>query len=182
MYGPALPPCTSFIGFGKAALDLGLAAGLSVSGLYGPLKDWRERQLSNLFASGQTLRLQFPKEDLGFVYSAAGAAVCPETLDSKTSSETRLFHPSPSGPDGTAVNSEGRLQRQGNGRAGEVHGHGSRSVGGSDRQYRPSCAPGGRLPHAMLQPLHPGQTSLPVMPFVIMLIMHYVWSFLSKHQ
>ena len=163
-------------GFAKAALDLGLSAGLSVSGLYGPLKAWRERQLSQIFASGQTLRLQFPKEDLGFVYSAAGAAVCPETLDSRPAPGIRSFQSSASGLDGTAVSSESRSQRQGNGNPGAADGQSSRSVGASDRQYRPSCTPGGRLPHVMLQPLHTGQSSLPVMPHAIMFVMHCIGS------
>lgn len=56
-------------------LEAGLSLGLSVSGLRGPLKTWREQQLAKIFESGQTLRLQFPREDLGFVYNQPGAAV-----------------------------------------------------------------------------------------------------------
>lgn len=133
-------------GFSKAALDLGLSAGLSISGLYGPLKAWRERQLAQIFASGQTLRLQFPKEDLGFVYNSRGAAVCPESPHSHHSSRVQNAELDISGNDGTAVNTKGRS-----------HGQGSGTVGGSDRQYMPGCAPGARLPHCTLQPLNTGE-------------------------
>ena len=135
-----------FAGFSKAVLDFGLFAGLSVSGLHGPLRSWRERQLAKIFASGQTLRLQFPKEDLGFVYSSKGVAVCPESPLSPQSPQVQNPELGVSGSDGTAANTKGRSHRQGSG-----------SVGGSDRQYRPSCSPGGRLPHCTLQPLKPGQ-------------------------
>lgn len=135
-----------FAGFSKAALDFGLSAGLSVSGLYGPLKPWRERQLSKIFASGQTLRLQFPKEDLGFVYNSTHAAVCPEPPLPPQSLGIQKLELDVSESDGTAVNTKGRSERQRSG-----------SVGGADRQYRPSCSPGGRLPHCTLQPMNPGQ-------------------------
>lgn len=135
-----------FAGFSKAALDFGLSAGLSVSGLHGPLRPWRERQLAKIFASGQTLRLQFPKEDLGFIYSSKGAAVCSESSLSPESPGVQSPELGVLGSDETAVNTKGRSHRQGSG-----------SVGGSDRQYRPNCSPGGRLPHCTLQPLKPGQ-------------------------
>ncbi|KAA6420769.1 MAG: hypothetical protein FRX49_09346 [Trebouxia sp. A1-2] len=132
-------------GFGRAALDFGLAAGLSVSGLYGPLKQWRQHQLSSIFASGQTLRLQFPKEDLGFVYNTPGAAICPETDTVPGASHRVAAQPQPdsAGADATAVNTKGRVQKATRG-----------SVGGSDRRYRPSCFPGSRLPHCTLRQLN----------------------------
>ena len=43
--------------------------GLAASGVDGPLRSWREGQLQEIFRSGASLRLQFPKEDLGFCYS-----------------------------------------------------------------------------------------------------------------
>jgi len=135
-------------GFGRAALDFGLAAGLSVSGLYGPLKQWRERQLSSIFASGQTLRLQFPKEDLGFVYNTPGAAVCPETGTALSASAQP--QPDSAGADATAVNTKDR-----------VHTATRGSVGGSDRRYRPSCTPGSRLPHCTLHQLNTGSLPCP---------------------
>ena len=146
-------------GFAKTALDWGLSAGLSVSGLYGPLKAWRERQLSQIFASGQTLRLQFPKEDLGFNYNTVDAAICPEHPASDADTDSSAPHVSVPRADGTAVNFEGSMQRKGHRSSALSERQSNRSVGGSDRQYIPSCAPGGRLPHCMLQPLNKGQTS-----------------------
>ncbi|DBA95796.1 TPA: hypothetical protein ACH3X1_001346 [Trebouxia sp. C0004] len=132
-------------GFGRAALDFGLAAGLSVSGLYGPLKQSRERQLSSIFASGQTLRLQFPKEDLGFVYNTPGAAICAETNTALCASHRPCAQPQAdtARADATAVNTKDRVHKTTQG-----------SVGGSDRRYRPSCAPGSRLPHCTLRQLN----------------------------
>ncbi|EIE25479.1 hypothetical protein COCSUDRAFT_1587, partial [Coccomyxa subellipsoidea C-169] len=62
-------------GLVKSALEAGLSLGRSMSGVKGPLRPWRERQLRDIFAAGDTLRLQFPREDLGFIYNAPGAAV-----------------------------------------------------------------------------------------------------------
>lgn len=44
-------------------------SGRGLSGLQGPLKAWRQQRLSEIFRSRQSLRLQYPREDLGFVYS-----------------------------------------------------------------------------------------------------------------
>lgn len=56
----------------KSGLQLGRQLG-SPSG--GPLAGWRRARLARLFDGGATLRLQYPKEDLGFVYSDSGAPV-----------------------------------------------------------------------------------------------------------
>lgn len=53
----------------KTVLELGLGIGAAASGLKGPLKSSREREISKLFESGNTLRLQYPKDDLGFRYA-----------------------------------------------------------------------------------------------------------------
>jgi 2,4-dichlorophenol 6-monooxygenase len=47
---------------------------MALSGARGPAKTWREAALRRIFDSGDTLRLQFPREDVGFVYSAG--ALC----------------------------------------------------------------------------------------------------------
>jgi hypothetical protein len=39
---------------------------MSLAGTSGPLAPWRQAQLDKIFSAGATLRLQFPKEDLGF--------------------------------------------------------------------------------------------------------------------
>jgi hypothetical protein len=56
-----LPPAWS-----KALLERGLSLGMSLAGTGGPLAGWRQAQLDGIFAAGHTLRLQFPREDLGF--------------------------------------------------------------------------------------------------------------------
>lgn len=130
-----------------------MAAGQSVSGLYGPLKSYRERELSKIFASGQTLRLQFPKEDLGFVYDNPGAAIHHEPPSASTGFShrpDRKLQPDMPAMDATATNTQGRVAND------KIA-----SVGGSDRRYRPSCAPGGRLPHCMLQQLNAGTLTVP---------------------
>lgn len=52
--------------------------GLAASGTEGPLKSWRERSLRKIFENGVSLRLQFPKEDLGFTYSGLLSATLPD--------------------------------------------------------------------------------------------------------
>ena len=42
----------------------------------GPLRAWRRKVLQSIFEAGDSLRLQFPLEDLGFRYSSPGAATC----------------------------------------------------------------------------------------------------------
>lgn len=52
---------------------------MSLAGTRGPIAGWREAQLRKIFDTGDTLRLQFPREDLGFQY--ARGAVCPHADD-----------------------------------------------------------------------------------------------------
>lgn len=141
-------------GFGRAALDIGLAAGLSVSGLYGPLKPYRERQLAKIFASGQTLRLQFPKEDLGFVYDKPGAAICIETPNpgSTIGKRNTGCNSGAEAPDPGRTSSTGHDSGEDGTAVGGKDSRGS--VGGSDRRYWPSCIPGGRLPHCAIFPIN----------------------------
>lgn len=65
-----------------AHLHAGVSAALFEGGLRlgrrlgtpsaGPLQGWRRARLAQLLDGGATLRLQYPKEDLGFVYTASG--------------------------------------------------------------------------------------------------------------
>lgn len=55
---------------GKGLLRLGMWAGHAASGADGPWKSWRRRALADIFKAGASLRLQFPREDLGFVYNS----------------------------------------------------------------------------------------------------------------
>lgn len=130
------------VGVARTALEWGLAAGLSVSGLYGPLKPWRERQLANIFASGQTLRLQFPKEDLGFVYDQPGSAICTSGAQQVLKDGAR--HP---GPTAFVDKSD---------KSGQSSTGLTKKLGKDARGYEPSCRPGGRLPHCRLQQLDAG--------------------------
>ena len=55
-----------------------MSLGLAAAGVEGPLRSWRQQKLQQIFQSGASLRLQFPKEDLGFQYNGPGSAVIPE--------------------------------------------------------------------------------------------------------
>jgi 2-polyprenyl-6-methoxyphenol hydroxylase-like FAD-dependent oxidoreductase len=57
----------------RGVLDAAVAAGRAAAG---PVAALRRGELEALFETGDTLRLQYPKEDLGFVYGAGGGAVC----------------------------------------------------------------------------------------------------------
>lgn len=54
----------------ESGLQLGRRLGAPSTG---PLAGWRRARLARLFDGGATLRLQYPKEDLGFIYSDSGA-------------------------------------------------------------------------------------------------------------
>ena len=56
-----------------------MSLGLAASGTAGPLRAWRKPALQRIFESGDSLRLQFPREDLGFAYTAPGCAVLPDS-------------------------------------------------------------------------------------------------------
>jgi 2-polyprenyl-6-methoxyphenol hydroxylase-like FAD-dependent oxidoreductase len=56
----------------RGVLDAAVAAGRAVSA---PLAVLRRGELEELFAHGDTLRLQYPKEDLGFLYNGTDAAL-----------------------------------------------------------------------------------------------------------
>ncbi|KAH7616498.1 putative polyketide hydroxylase [Nannochloris sp. 'desiccata'] len=55
----------------RGILDAGIAAGRAASA---PLAALRRTELNALFDHGETLRLQYPKEDLGFLYSDSRTA------------------------------------------------------------------------------------------------------------
>lgn len=66
------------VGVGSQVLEAGMALGRASSGIDGPLRSWRAKKLRALFTEGALLRLQFPKEDLGFVYKGEGTAILPD--------------------------------------------------------------------------------------------------------
>jgi hypothetical protein len=53
----------------KSALEAAMSVGKAAAS---PIRRLRASELAEVFDHGETLRLQFPKEDLGYVY-AAGA-------------------------------------------------------------------------------------------------------------
>ncbi|GAX80176.1 hypothetical protein CEUSTIGMA_g7614.t1 [Chlamydomonas eustigma] len=55
--------------WGKSVLESILTAGRRLAATHlGPVEGWRQAQLDRIFKSGESLRLQFPNEDLGFSY------------------------------------------------------------------------------------------------------------------
>lgn len=65
-------------GVGRRLLEAGVSVGLAASGMRGPFKGWRQAALRDIFSRGASLRLQFPKEDLGFVYGGVDCSVLPD--------------------------------------------------------------------------------------------------------
>ena len=63
-------------GLVRSALDASLSLGRAAAGVRGPLRAWRRKALQSIFEAGDSLRLQFPLEDLGFCYTAPGSAIC----------------------------------------------------------------------------------------------------------
>ncbi|KAL6782028.1 hypothetical protein ACKKBF_B10380 [Auxenochlorella protothecoides x Auxenochlorella symbiontica] len=68
-----LPP-----GLRRSALEAGLALGQAAAPALGTL---RSRNIRAALEGGETLRLQYPKEDLGFVYRSPDAALAPSAAD-----------------------------------------------------------------------------------------------------
>ncbi|KAG1678055.1 hypothetical protein FOA52_000851 [Chlamydomonas sp. UWO 241] len=102
----------------EGALSMG--RGLAAARLGGPLGAWRSSALDAVFASGASLRLQFPREDLGFVYVSSGAVAAE------------------AGAAGVA------------GAAGAAPGAAAPAADTRGEPYVPSSAPGCRLPHCWL--------------------------------
>lgn len=74
----------------RSALEMSLNLGRAAAGVRGPLRAWRRKALQRIFEAGDSLRLQFPLEDLGFCYSAPGAAVCLVPLRAASSAKTAV--------------------------------------------------------------------------------------------
>ena len=64
-------------GVAKGLLSAGLALGRAAAVARVPLAT---AHLRSILASGAALRLQFPAEDLGFVYGGPGAAIVPDAV------------------------------------------------------------------------------------------------------
>ena len=121
-------------------LEGGLALGRWAGGMRGPLQTAaRSGRLARILDGGETLRLQYPREDLGFAYTGPGAAA-------------RRDDPAAAPPGVTAVLGQGD-----DGVAGFSQGRAA--------PYVPSTAPGARLPHAVVTLRSPGKrTATPLSP------------------
>lgn len=101
----------------------------------GPLRAWRKKALQRIFEAGDSLRLQFPLEDLGFRYSMRGAALC---LPQAAADTERPAHRADSA-DSAAQN--------------------LRSQQGRALEYVQTTEPGSRLPHCEIRLLSGRQSS-----------------------
>ena len=114
----------------KGVLEGGLALGRWAAGVRGPLLTAaRSARLARILDGGETLRLQYPREDLGFTYASPGAAVCPEE---------------PAAARGTATG------------PGDSGDQAAQTAPDRAAPYVPSTAPGARLPHAAVTLHSPG--------------------------
>ena len=110
-----------------------MALGRWAGGMRGPLLTAaRSARLARILDSGDTLRLQYPREDLGFTYASPAAAVC---------------HDGPAFALGTVASRKGVV--------GGLAGGGQ----GRAAPYVPSTVPGARLPHAFITVRSPGASS-----------------------
>ena len=108
-------------------LDMSLSMGRAAAGVRGPLRAWRKKALQRIFEAGDSLRLQFPLEDLGFRYTMRGAAVCLPQAAADSAA--------PASPDGSAGSAAQNL----------------RSQQGRGAEYVQSTEPGSRLPHCAVR-------------------------------
>lgn len=119
-------------------LDGVLAAGRGAAGVWGPLAPVRRAALDRIFTQGASLRLQFVKEDLGFVYKGANRWVIDEerrVIDEEKHTEDEEKH--------MAVGTQGD----------------SWVVGERSAQFTPVVMPGARLPHVAVRVLQQGWSS-----------------------
>ena len=129
----------------KGLLAAGLALGRAAAVARVPLAVPR---LRSILASGAALRLQFPAEDLGFVYASPGAATAPDANSGAGPVLGGSVEPSaPASGTGAHAATEGVG-------ANPTLGLGGRGGRATDPQrgapYVPTTAPGARLPHCEL--------------------------------
>ena len=111
----------------KSAFEGALAFGRWTGGIRGPLKSYRATQLAKFFDSGSSLRLQYPREDLGFVYGPGGAVCADSDADSAgLGSTTEGLQP------GAVKDGKSAVMERG-------------------APYVPNTAPGARLPHVAMK-------------------------------
>jgi hypothetical protein len=112
----------------KGLLEAGLALGRSVAAAVAPL---RVQAVQGILSAGDSLRLQFPKEDLGFCYAHGAVLQDTNTGNSTCSSSSSSSSSHASSGAGT--------------------GHQQPQSGARGQPYIPSTQPGCRLPHVELQ-------------------------------
>ena len=137
----------------KGALEAALAFGRAASGPRGPLKPWRERQLAGIFASDSTLRLQFPREDLGFSYGGVpGVAVCGAACSADAACQ-------PS----SGARSEANVNPSNKSPAGQLEPTARPAAAKAPQRrglpYVPTTEPGARMPHADIAVVAAGRCS-----------------------
>ena len=76
----------------RGILDAGIAAGRAASA---PLAALRRKELNALFDHGETLRLQYPKEDLGFLYCRTNSAIQYDTNSTDEEQVAKYIGPKP---------------------------------------------------------------------------------------
>lgn len=140
----------------KSALEAGLALGRRASGVGGPLKRWRQAQVKQFLESGSALRLQYPKEDLGFTYAASPggcAAACmylgPRIGGHLLANTIAGKGVVPDDDPGCRVGCSGAISREP--LPGMQHSAPAAAAEERGAPYRPTTAPGARLPHCQLQ-------------------------------
>ncbi len=142
-------------GLAKGLLSAGLALGRAAAAARMPLEAPRLRAI---LASGAALRLQFPAEDLGFMYSGAGAAVAPPDpapcAAEAGRGEASLAQRGAAGLEAPGAPGQGRQARSGAAGGPGADRDQARAGGPSSAErgapYEPTTAPGARLPHCEL--------------------------------
>ena len=128
-----LPPAAPLPGpLSKVFLEAGLAAGRTLASLGLPFS---RTAVQHILQSGDSLRLQFPREDLGFRYTEGGAVAAPSYWGVTEEGHRMLWANSNSSSSSSSTISSS-----------------SSSSRGSERgsSYVPSSAAGLRLPHVPL--------------------------------
>ena len=120
----------------RGVLDVGIAAGRAASA---PLTMLRRAELNALFDQGETLRLQYPKEDLGFLYHH-----CHQSSDENKNSSKRAAAAA-----AVVLNSDDDEE--------EVARYLQPKP--RDAAYQPCTLPGARYPHLQLFIIQPGSLS-----------------------
>jgi hypothetical protein len=159
---PPLKPAPLPTPLGKIFLEAGLAAGRTLASLGLP---FTKPSVQHLLSSGSSLRLQFPREDLGFSYTAQGAAVAHTPGYWWVTHEGhRVIPKGVAAPGSSSSSSSGSGSSSSSSKSDLGSSRGSSGSSSSSRSsctdrgadYVPSTAEGFRLPHVPLVLLDQG--------------------------